>query len=1322
MRYLRNRTGIILIIFMALISICGFSVPAYAGTTELAIEVTYDQTSARQMLDMINEFRHSDEAWAWDSSDTEKTRYTGLSDLTYDYELEKAAMKRAAEIALLFAHTRPNRQRSSSVGGWGTSNSIYGTACGENIAGGRSAVKDTFIQWREDNENYSGQGHRRNMLSSDFKTIGIGHVVFNRRHFWVQQFGNAAHTSEYPARDETVTEVITVDDTLIKSVSLSVSSPDQSLTVPYGADHAYPGTQASVFLKLDDANETWPSAAPVQPALSWQTDDSEVLNLGEDTFGAVKAGTANLTTSFMSEELTVPVTVTPLDITEASVTAAVQTYDGGPLTPALTVSLNGKTLAAGADYEAGYSSNINAGTAAVTVTGKGNYTGNTSGSFEILPADISEAVVSDLSPVVYTGQAITPEPTVRKAGTELKNGEDYDLTASNNVAAGEASLTLTGKGNYTGTLTRTFTIKPVDLTSLSLDPNTPVTYTGEAQTPQVTVRGLPDGAVFETVYTDNINAGTSSVTVTGTRNCAGTLTGSFTVSPADLTDALVAAENQWYTGAPIEPAVTVTLSGRTLDAGTDYTEPAFTENTEEGTASVSITGRGNYTGRADGTFSIYKVSVEDCAAEIADNELVYSGAEQHPALALAYDREELTEGSDYEREDLDNINAGTAKIRITGTGRFKGERILSYTIWPADLSSADCTDIGDQTYTGDAVTPVYEISLNGNVLAKNADYEETLTDNRDAGEAAMTVTGKGNYTGTLTRTFTIKPVDLTGFRLDDISPVTYTGEAQEPRINVNGLPGGAEYTISYDSNVDAGEAQVTVTGTKNCEGTLNGSFTISPADLSEAEIVPEKEEYVFSGQPITPPVTVTLHGHTLEENIDYTLSLENNTDRGTAKIIAAGLHNFRGTAEGSFRITGIKLDGEGIEITGPEPQPYTGSAVIPEITVSFNGILLREGTDYIRKDADNISAGTASVTLEGIGGYEGTRKLTYRIMPLDLTGAEVTAADAVYTGKALKPKTEVTLDGKKLTEGTDYRVSFRNNTAAGTAAVTVTGAGNYTGTAKGTFIIAKAENALVLKKGTYSVNASAKEQTLQIEAEVTGGKVTYTPDSTAISVSESGLVVIPKNTAGTFSVKVRAAGDGNYLEDGESTVTIKVNPIAGQITAKDITAASKTKVQKVSVGAKRRGTGKLTYQSSNKSIKVNADGIITIPKRFVGRAVITIGAKASGIYRAASKKVVLTVNPAAVKLVSVKAAGSKKMKVRWKKNPTGTGYQIQYALKKNFRSAKTVNVKKAATVKKTIKKLKAKKTYYVRIRATRKVSGKIYYSAWSRAGKIRIAK
>lgn len=135
-----------------------------AENTTVNISVQYGQTEARTILGMINDMRTSStDAWYWNKDNTAKVKCSNLSTLTYNYDLERVAMKRAAEIALSFDHTRPNNEVCFSC--FKEENVNDCTAMGENIASGQTTAKSANTAWREDDEDYSGQGHRRNMLS-----------------------------------------------------------------------------------------------------------------------------------------------------------------------------------------------------------------------------------------------------------------------------------------------------------------------------------------------------------------------------------------------------------------------------------------------------------------------------------------------------------------------------------------------------------------------------------------------------------------------------------------------------------------------------------------------------------------------------------------------------------------------------------------------------------------------------------------------------------------------------------------------------------------------------------------------------------------------------------------------------------------------------------------------------------------------------------------------------------------------------------------------------------------------------------------------------
>lgn len=240
----------------------------------------------------------------------------------------------------------------------------------------------------------------------------------------------------------------------------------------------------------------------------------------------------------------------------------------------------------------------------------------------------------------------------------------------------------------------------------------------------------------------------------------------------------------------------------------------------------------------------------------------------------------------------------------------------------------------------------------------------------------------------------------------------------------------------------------------------------------------------------------------------------------------------------------------------------------------------------------------------------------------------------VYDGQEKCPDITVENEDTVLSP-LDYQVEYSQNIHAGTAKITVTGTGDYTGTITETFEILKADN---------EISAAAR----------------YTRTA--------------KTSVQTFKLNVRAKG------------------------------------------------GSLSFGSNSTKVNADKNGKVTIQKNFVGKAVITVRA-GDGDYEEVSARITITVNPAGTGLTKVKNVSGRKMSVKWKKNSRVSGYQIQYAVNRKFSGAKSKNISGSSKTGATIKGLKKKKTYYVRIRTYKTVAGVRYYSSWSKAQKkVKISK
>ena len=376
-------------------------------------------------------------------------------------------------------------------------------------------------------------------------------------------------------------------------LSPSPRTPAANETITY--DPAWSGGP-SVTLALDGATIGTYSAAGTRTL---------------DTRGW-SAGLHTLTHTAGGETLTAEYLVTK-DISSAALAfpAGNFTYTGSEVRPTVTVTCDGKTLTAGTDYTVAYANNVNAGTASVTVTGKGNYTGTATETFTIGRKSIAASNMTlGTTSYTYDGAAKTPAVTVKDGTKTLTSGTDYTVAYANNIAAGTAVATLTGIGNYSGSVEMTYRINSLNLNdstvTLSISPSEYV-YDGTEKKPSTTLRTpvstLVEGSDYEVVYTDNINAGTGRATVVGKGSCTGSRYTTFRIARKSITSVTLEATYYTYDNTAKTPGVTVVAGDKTLTEDLDYTV-SYADNVNVGTASVVVDGVGNYTGHIVRTFDI----------------------------------------------------------------------------------------------------------------------------------------------------------------------------------------------------------------------------------------------------------------------------------------------------------------------------------------------------------------------------------------------------------------------------------------------------------------------------------------------------------------------------------------------------------------------------------------------------------------------------------------------------------------------------------------------------------------------------------------------
>ncbi len=218
-----------------------------------------------------------------------------------------------------------------------------------------------------------------------------------------------------------------------------------------------------------------------------------------------------------------------------------------------------------------------------------------------------------------------------------------------------------------------------------------------------------------------------------------------------------------------------------------------------------------------------------------EEELTYNGEHQHPTVEVYVEDgwywSPLTEGVDYTTEFLNDVNAGTGTVVVTGIGDYEGGYARErFTINPAPLSEATIASLGSKTYTGSEIKPAPKVTFHGKQLVEGTDYTVSYSANTNVGTAKLTLTGKGNFTGTKTASFKIVAADLSKATLGTLADQRYTGKQVQPKPDVmwNGrrLVEGTDYTISYENNVDRGQASLTVTGKGNFVKSVSMTFNI----------------------------------------------------------------------------------------------------------------------------------------------------------------------------------------------------------------------------------------------------------------------------------------------------------------------------------------------------------------------------------------------------------------------------------------------------------------------------------------------------------------
>ena len=508
------------------------------------------------------------------------------------------------------------------------------------------------------------------------------------------------------------------------------------------------------------------------------------------------------------------------------------TYDGGAKTPSVTVKDGNTTLVANRDYKVTYSNNTNVGTATVTITGQGNYIGTKTTNFSINKATIKVNISGTRHAYDGAAHGISISVGTPSTGAKVLYGTErgkYTLTESPKYTdAGTYPIyykvTATNYNDLEGTQNLEITGIDVNTLTSTISTNT-YKYDGTAKTPEVTIKegqkNLQKDRDYRVAYSNNINAGTGTLTITGQGNYSGTKTINFTITAKDINSESITLEKNTYTydGRAKTPVVTVKDGSKTLTANTDY-KVEYSNNTNVGTATVAITGQGNYTKTITKQFTIIKA---DIVVEEQENTITYDGQEHGitPNITTELRNPTIKYGTSEDECNLVSspkyVNVGTYKIyyeiSADNYNQYKGS--MNLVINAKSIKQLNLTVEQEKyVYNGAERKPALVLKDGNTILVLDKDYKVEYSNNKNVGTAKIEITGIGNYKENISHTFIIEKADPT-YRVPSGIVTAYGSKLKDVK-----LPEG--FSWEEDLETDVGELGLnTFTCTYKPEDTAN---------------------------------------------------------------------------------------------------------------------------------------------------------------------------------------------------------------------------------------------------------------------------------------------------------------------------------------------------------------------------------------------------------------------------------------------------------------------------------------------------------------------
>ena len=657
----------------------------------------------------------------------------------------------------------------------------------------------------------------------------------------------------------------------------------------------------------------------------------------------------------------------------------------------------------------------------------------------------------DIAAVTYTGQALTPDVTVKDGQTVLTKDTDFSVSYESNENVGTGKATIVGIGNYSGQVEKTFTINKADITPTAPTAMTQLTYNGQAQTlvaagsiagpgnlEACEMQYSLDGQTYAKELPTAVNAGSYTVfyKVVGDANHNGVDAQFINVAiyKAALTNVLLEASTLTYNQQEQSPTITSVKAGELVVPATDYIVSGSATNV--GTYTMTVKAKesaDNFTGTATAQYSIVAADANLFNITLGTSEFTFNGTELKPTVTVKDGSAVLVENTDYTLAFTNNVNVGTATVTATGIGNYSGTKTATYTIVKADITPTAPTAQTGLVYTTQPQALIAAGQAQGGEMQYSLD-NETWSTNIPTGTEAKEYTvyykvvADANHNDVAAQSFkvTIEQATLTAATLTETNFI-YNQQEQTALVAIVSAGAitvpDAGYEIADNKATNVGNYTATLTGKGNFKGEVKVQWSIVAANANLFNITLGTNEYTYDGTAKTPTVTVKDGEATLVENTDYTLAYTANTNAGTATVTATGKGNYSGTQTATFTIKPATLTSVTLAQTEFQYHLFGPVAQTAEIAEVKAGNLIVPAEQYEVEGNTQTEPGTYTVTVTGKTNFQGsvTADFVIKDQVVDGEGEKTESGeevDDIDMTVSVVDRTQQTLSIDNISEGT----------------------------------------------------------------------------------------------------------------------------------------------------------------------------------------------------------------------------------------------------------------------------------------------------------------